>query len=98
MEIAFIEQLNALDKLVVDRAPIGTIRNLISSLREQAEAEANRTAELVVTNQKIVAEHAQLATEHAKLAAEHTKLKTQQPKTPTEIIMKTGVGRHRSMT
>ena len=90
MEIAFIEQLDALDKLVVNHAPVGTIRNFISSLREQAEAEAKRAADLLVTNQKIVAEHAQLE-------AEHAKLKAQQLEAESKIMRSPGIKPYRGM-
>jgi len=66
-----IKSLARLDALILaDRpASIAGMRNLISSLREQAEADAQRTAQLEAANQKIVANYNELAKEHAKLKA-----------------------------
>lgn len=94
MEIPFIKGLESLDKLVFDGAPVGTIRNFISSLREQAEADEQRTAKLIAENQNLVAENQKVVAEKTALAQEIAKLKAPQQSDPIpRIKMNLGIGK-----
>lgn len=72
-----ISQLQRLDKLILERAPISEQRALINSMIETAEAHDQETAD-----------HAALKIAHAKLQDEHTKLKTPKRTPDIKIVVK----------
>jgi len=69
------EPLEALEKLIDSGANAATVKNFISSLREQYEAAEREHAELANKHSKLCETHVNLQTEHQRLIGENRQAK-----------------------
>lgn len=73
--MTFLEQLDRLEQLIIDRAPIGDVRAQIATIREHHEASEAGHQQLVSEQQDLIAENAELVTQNLGVEAQLAQLK-----------------------
>ena len=72
--MTFLEQLDRLEQLIIDRAPIGDVRAQIATIREHHEASEAGRQQLISEHQELESEYAEVVTQNLGLDAQLAQL------------------------